>query len=197
MTQNEKIDGFVAKIINDSKQESFSLFQKIEEEKNIAVELGENQLLAESYRKIKESVEQIRANSNKKLALRQSELKNEFYTCRNEFAKEFFAILSERLENFTDTPEYKQMLIKLAGEASAALKESKVILYLRKKDLIFGDDILRVLPAGSVFSEGDFEKGGFVIDELEGRMHIDESFDILFNEQKSKFAELLGRSKNE
>ncbi len=192
MDQNAKIDRFVEAIMKESEKKRELI--ELETQKIINDEIAkcESQLKRESYAFMQKRSAAIREDIGREIASRQLEGRKALFGRRAEITDDIFSKAALRLSAFTQTPEYKDFLLRSAKKISELFKDG-IILYVRPADTRLAEK-----AAESVFSDFEIKEdasikiGGLKASDKDKKIIADDTLDVRLLSQRDWFAENSG-----
>lgn len=149
----KKISILSKSILDEAEKEREKLISDIRERKNSAVTEKENELLSDAYDDIQKTVTKYSKENNERILKVEMDLKKGLIKKREQMIEEIFLEVSKRLEEFCESPQYKDWLIKAAGLAVSQTGNGEI--HLLKKDGKYKDDIADAFPDCSVTADAD------------------------------------------
>ena len=192
MDQKAKIDRFVEAIMKESEKKRELIEQETQQYINDEISKCESQLKRESYTFMQKRSSAIREDVGREIAEKQLEGRKALFRRRTEITEDVFSKAALRLTAFTQTPEYKDFLVRSAKKLSELFKND-VVLYARPADVKLAQTV-----ACGVFSDYEIKEdnsisiGGFKASDKDGKIIADDTLDIRLDSQRSWFAENSG-----
>jgi len=177
VTEEKKISDFVVSIKEEAQQQKL----KIEEEtKNYIaseVEKVENSALQDSYDYIKREVARIREKSGRDLSLKLSDQGKILHIRRNEISDNIFSAVTEKLNLYTLSDEYKNFLQKSAVECAKVFDEKNLVVFLRPVDMVLSDVIEAAIGKCEFKQDNTILLGGIKMSNKLGAILADDTLD--------------------
>ena len=192
MEQKAKIDRFVEAIMKESEKKRELIEQETQQYINDEISKCEAQLKRESYTFMQKRSSAIREDIGREIAEKQLEGRKSLFRRRTEKTEDECSKAALRLTAFTQTPEYKDFLVRSAKKLSELFKND-VVLYARPADVKLAQAV-----AGSVFSDYEIKEddsisiGGFKASDKNKKIIADDTLDIRLESQRGWFAENSG-----
>lgn len=125
---------------------------------------------------------------------RAAELKKEVIAVRTDITKSVFDDVHKKLEAFTGTPDYQELLLESAKKMAAFCGNAPITIYLREQDLPFADTIRAVSPTISVSADNTIGLGGLYGVCEEKAVRLNDLLETRLAAQKDWFYEHSGLS---
>lgn len=125
---------------------------------------------------------------------RAAELKKEVIAVRTDITKSVFDDVHKKLEAFTGTPDYRELLLESAKKMAAFCGNAPITIYLREQDLPFADAIRAVSPTISVSADNTIGLGGLYSVCEEKAVRLNDLLETRLAAQKDWFYEHSGLS---
>ena len=192
MDQKAKIDRFVEAIMKESEKKRELIEQETKQYIKDEISKCESQLKRESYTFMQKRSSAIREDIGREIAEKQLEGRKALFRRRTEITDDVFNKTALKLTAFTQTPEYKDFLIRSAKKLSE-LFNGGVVLYVRPADVK-----LAQAAAGGIFSDINVQEdnsiaiGGFKASDKDGKIIADDTLDIRLESKRGWFAENSG-----
>ena len=191
---SRKLNKFVNSVLSATTQEAAQIDEDLRRRHADALYAYEVQLRAE----IRRYTEARRAEISTREARRISAAKNENHhtllQLREDYAKEVFAAVREKIEAFTQSPEYARHMASLLGRAIDQLGYGFAAdVYLRPEDM----HLVQYLRGSTTGVSLSFEEAGFALGGLRlvcpaRGLRLDLSFDTAIEDRIGHFSELSG-----
>lgn len=193
---NEKLDIFQQIILDDAAREREQLLAEIASARQTRLSAAESELRKETEARVQSEASAIAGAQGQKISRQLLQDKRVIATRREEMSHEVFALVRQRLLDFTQTDAYLPHLKKLYQEAFQALGNPyDGVILLREEDLKYSRELSAVLPGRHVtFQAGSFTLGGLIVDCHSKLLRADQSYDTALGDLDGHFAELFGLS---
>ncbi len=193
-TENAKSSAFLKTIDDASREQKSAVIAQTEEYK--AKRLLEAK--EEAQRKYNEYIEEqsriLELEFGTNTQKRDSILKKEIIDARMRITQDVFGAVEKKLVSFTQTPEYKDFLIKSAKKISDLCGSFPITVFLRGRDMQFSEDIKAVFGNISVEADDSIKIGGIYGVCAAKSVKLDDLLETRLEEQKEWFYENSGLS---
>lgn len=190
MAKKKRTGNFLKEIQKQSEEQRNQLLNEISAAKKEAVSKAETQFEVEAEKYVIRQLSIAETNIKSEYAVKNLKSQGELFKLRDEMTKKVFEKAKEKLVAFSATPEYKDLLLKLAKEITSVFENNSCVISLKSDDMKYCDGI-KALFSGEVKFKED---SNIVIGGIRGyckEMNIvaDNTLDSKLDEQKSKFVE--------
>ena len=110
---------------------------------------------------------------------------------RQELADRVFKAAKEKLETYTSTEEYKKQFLLALEKVKNKMNMDQSVLYINENDKKIEKEI-RALIGNACSIEMKAQIGGFILENKEAGVIVDESYDSLLEDQKDWFYQNSG-----
>lgn len=172
---DEKLESFISTIREDAQREKEALDEEIASKREAFLSKAEDELLDEVYAYIRTATSRIRTDAGRRVSQKMFEEKRELYRHRTEVALSVAEDAKRRIAEYTETPEYRERLVRLAKYAASKLGGGEVHIFLRREDMPLAAEISEA--CGAEVSEGGFTLGGLIAENPERHLRLDLSYD--------------------
>lgn len=192
MIQQKKINNFIKSITDTAAEKREAV--GAETEKILRAERAELERQAkrdaENYVRAKSA--SVKLEAGKRISEKADECRKAVFSKRSEIADATLSEAAEKLKAFTESPEYKDFLIKSAGEVLKEIGSGNVTLMLRPRDMAFKDEICNTYPNASVSQDESIRIGGVKGINSTMTLLINDTLDSRLENQKRWFEENSG-----
>jgi vacuolar-type H+-ATPase subunit E/Vma4 len=130
------------------------------------------------------------ANVTRTYSVKHLESQGKIYKKRDELTSSIFAKAESKLQKFTTTSEYKDLLLKYAKEIAEIFKENSCVIYLKNDDMKYADDIKSAFDGDVTFEvDNDIKIGGMIGNCKALKIVADNTLDSKLENQKKWFTE--------
>ena len=190
MAKNKKTGNFLKEIQSQAEIQRNLLINELSAAKKEAVSKAEIQFEIEAEKYITRQLNIAETKIKSEYAVKTLKAQGELFKLRDEMSKKVFEKAKEKLVAFSSTPEYKDLLFKLAKEMAEFFENNSCIINLKRDDMKYCDEI-KGLFNGEIKIEED---KSIVIGGIKGYCHnikmiADNTLDSKLDEQKAKFVE--------
>lgn len=194
--QTQKLIHFTNSVVQEATAETERALRALEEKKAAALATAEDEAKLEAIQHVKTEAARIRAEAGREVSRHLMDCKREIYLRRSEIAREVFAQVTQRIQEFTASPDYPARLGVPTDPGGGPVWPG-----LQCDRSPAPRDMQWARPAGpgreagqTPFVEGGFVLGGLIAACPEIGQRIDGSYDTALSELTGHFAELFGLS---
>ena len=192
MIQQKKINNFIKSITDTAAEKREAV--GAETEKILRAERAELERQAkrdaENYVRAKSA--SVKLEAGKRISEKADECRKAVFSKRSEIANATLSEAAEKLKSFTESPGYKDFLIKSAGEVIKEIGSVNVTLMLRPKDMVFKEEICNTYPNASFSQDESIRIGGVKGINSTMTLLINDTLDSRLENQKRWFEENSG-----
>ena len=191
----KKLDRFTAAILAEATAENERVMADLRAKRKAAYDKAEDQSLLEAYHYIRGEVSRIKSEAGRRISRHMLDNKRTLYLRREAIAQEVFAMVRQRIQDYTGTPVYLQRLKALLAQALDVLPGAQdVRVLLRDADMVYADALRSAAGRPVTFDKGSFVMGGLIAESASLGRQADASFDSAMADLSGHFAELFGLS---
>lgn len=195
MDKTVKTDNFLRAIKKYADRQRKHMREEVEQLKEIKLSEAEKKAKLDSKKLISDKLEAKRNEETSRLAKLTQDGQRKLFEKRAEMTEKIFETAAQRLVKYSESSEYKEMLLKNAKEVASVFKDQDCVVYVNEKDISMQAEIKAVF-AGKAEIEAD---KGIKIGGLKGyckAMSIvaDETLDSKLEAQREWFIENSGLS---
>lgn len=195
MDKTVKTDNFLRAIKKYADRQRKHMREEVEQLKEIKLSEAEKKAKLDSKKLISDKLEAKRNEETSRLAKLTQDGQRKLFEKRAEMTEKIFETAAQRLVKYSESSEYKEMLLKNAKEIASVFKDQDCVVYVNEKDMSMQAEIKAVF-AGKAEIEAD---KGIKIGGLKGyceAMSIvaDETLDSKLEAQREWFIENSGLS---
>lgn len=192
---NKKTEAFLSEI----KKLAAEACKRIDDETNALREERLKMLQSEARKHYKSYMEyeiaRIRADANRAISNHSEQARKRITTLRNELCERVFDDARAEIKAFTETEDYKALLLKSVREIANAFKDGDVEIFVRAADLPLAADIKAAFAFPCrITAGGDIELGGIKAIEHKTNCLADDTLDARLAQQRTWFLENSGLS---
>lgn len=171
-----------AKILEEAKKLEQEAYEKIKYEAS-----------QDAKSKLEKEMVEISSNASLEASSSLEERTKKLVEKRNDYVSTIFTEAKKGLMDFVVGDKYHDYLINGIKKASEEYQMTESVIYVRDADLSLKDEILKAysLPV-EVESNNDIEIGGFIIENKNTNVVVDESLDFALENQKDWFYKTSG-----
>lgn len=183
----EKLDRFTKAVDGEIDIEIEQILAEAHSSKEAIIAKANDKCLNIAYDKIKGEIKNISAKYIKQISQLELESQREVLMYREKLAAQVFHAVKMRLEEFSQTENYKTKLIQTISELLGE-SDDEAVVRISQKDMKYAQEIKSVLKGGqSVNSDKAIKLGGARIFFPKTNIMLDKTFDLAIVEQKEMF----------
>ena len=138
--------------------------------------------------KLKQEEEEMSSNASAEISESHIERTKKLIEKRDEYVKAIFEKAHEELVAFTKSADYASFMESKIKKVADDFKDSHSIMYVSAKDLAMKADLVKAFGQDiDVEASDDITIGGFIIENKESSLVVDEPLDFALNNQKEWF----------
>ena len=138
--------------------------------------------------KLKQEEEEMSSNASAEISESHIERTKKLIEKRDEYVKAIFENAHEELVAFTKSADYASFMESKIKKVADDFKDSHSIMYVSAKDLAMKADLVKAFGQDiDVEASDDITIGGFIIENKESSLVVDETLDFALNNQKEWF----------
>lgn len=138
--------------------------------------------------KLKQEEEEMSSNASAEISESHIERTKKLIEKRDEYVKAIFEKAHEELVAFTKSTDYASFMESKIKKVADDFKDSHSIMYVSAKDLAMKADLVKAFGQDiDVEASDDITIGGFIIENKESSLVVDETLDFALNNQKEWF----------
>ncbi|HAQ63317.1 MAG TPA: hypothetical protein DCR23_02535 [Ruminococcaceae bacterium] len=135
----------------------------------------------------------LQADTNRQISILHENEKKELAALRSKLTDKIFDAVLTELSNFTNTTEYKKLMIRSFAEIIEALPDEELEFFVRQEDMILCDEICKALDRTlEIKPADDIKLGGVKAVGIKTESLADDTLDTKLEEQKKLFVEHSG-----
>lgn len=135
----------------------------------------------------------LQADTNRQISILHENEKKELAALRSKLTDKIFDAVLTELSDFTNTTEYKKLMIRSFTEIIEALPDEELEFFVRQEDMILCDEICKALDRTlEIKPADDIKLGGVKAVGIKTESLADDTLDTKLEEQKKLFVEHSG-----
>jgi len=135
----------------------------------------------------------LQADTNRQISILHENEKKELAALRSKLTDKIFDAVLTELSDFTNTTEYKKLMIRSFAEIIEALPDEELEFFVRQEDMILCDEICKALDRTlEIKPAHDIKLGGVKAVGIKTESLADDTLDTKLDEQKKLFVEHSG-----
>ena len=183
----EKLDRFTKAVDGEIDIEIEQILAEAHSSKEAIIAKANDKCLNIAYDKIKGEIKNISAKYIKQISQLELESQREVLMYREKLAAQVFHAVKMRLEEFSQTENYKTKLIQTISELLGE-SDDEAVVRISQKDMKYAQEIKSVLKGGqSINADKAIKLGGARIFFPKTNIMLDKTFDLAIVEQKEMF----------
>ena len=193
MLNDVTVSKYVDAITAEAQEAKLEAEKKIAEYKNTQINRFRAETLENSKSEVTRRCAVIREDIGREFSVKETKLREQIFTKRDEIKTDVFNRAKEKLTQFTKTDDYKAFVVNSASEIKKNLvgRDKAITVYLRDCDMTLKNDIEQAFSFPCVFVADDkIEIGG--IKAKFSRIIIDDTIDARLLSQVDWFEETSG-----
>lgn len=195
MADYDKTSNFLKAIDKYAKEQQKEIKNTATAFKRKELQKAEVEVLRDSYILIQKEMVQMRKSIDSEVSKIEIQNKKELLTLRQGLMEKVFAKAKDKLIEFTKKEDYKDLLKKSSKKISSILTGEKTLLFVKKEDMIFKDEIIKAFGKNCELKESKKIKIGGILGLNESLgLLIDETLDSKLENERSWFSENSGMS---
>lgn len=137
---------------------------------------------------LKQIVSEMTSNASSEISESHIERTKKLIEKRDGYVKDIFDQAISQLNDFASSNQYKDFMIEKMKKVAKDYQLPHSVLHLRKADEVLKDDLIKVYGQDiDVVIDDKISIGGFIIENQESSMIIDETLDFALENQKEWF----------
>ena len=138
--------------------------------------------------KLKQEEEEMSSNASAEISESHIERTKKLIEKRDAYVKAIFEKAHKELVAFTKSADYASFMESKIKKVADDFKDSHSIMYVSAKDLAMKADLVKAFGQDiDVEASDDITIGGFIIENKESSLVVDETLDFALNNQKEWF----------
>ncbi len=188
MVDKINLAGFKDAVLKSASAEKSALIDKYNEMKKLKFSEIENGILSKAYTAIQKDIDAIRNEYRAKIAAAEQDARKKLIEKRLSIEEKVFEKATVNILAFTESPAYKDFLVKKAEEIKTDLPSCDGMkILLRAKDMVYKSELENIISSAKAEECETIKLGGFIINAAEKNMRFDCTLDSLLKEQRKHF----------
>ena len=175
-------------IEGQAKQEEQAILDEVKALEDEAYESMKAEAKRDADLRLKQEEDEMSSNASAEISESHIERTKKLIEKRDEYVKNIFDEAYKQLIAFASSQDYLPFMIEKVKKVATQMNQPHSVLYVNEKDLslqknlveAFGQDI-------QVEASDDIQIGGFIIENKESSLVVDETLDFALNNQKEWF----------
>ena len=175
-------------IERQAKNEEKAILDEVKALEDEAYESMRAEAKRDANLKLKQEEEEMSSNASAEISESHIERTKKLIEKRDEYVKAIFEKAHEELVAFTKSADYASFMESKIKKVADDFKDSHSIMYVSAKDLAMKADLVKAFGQDiNVEASDDITIGGFIIENKESSLVVDETLDFALNNQKEWF----------
>lgn len=144
---------------------------------------------------MEDEIARINADFNREISALEEQSKKQLTQQRSEIFESVFREVQARVQQFTETDDYRVLLMSSAKAIAEVLGGDRVRLYVRAADKAIAEALCAVFAeTPEIVIAEDIRLGGIRAEGIESKQLVDDTLDMRLEEQKQRFLSESGLS---
>ena len=175
-------------IERQAKNEEKSILDEVKALEDEAYESMKVEAKRDADLKLKQEEEEMSSNASAEISESHIERTKKLIEKRDEYVKSVFDDARQKLIDITNSEDYASFMEEKIKKVASHFEGSSSIMYVREKDLKMEKDLVKAFDQGlKVEASEDIIIGGFIIENKESSLVVDETLDFALANQKEWF----------
>lgn len=193
MQNNEQVFLYMKEEIERlAKQEEQALLQEMQQSKDEIYEQLVYEAKKEAQLEYDIQRKEIQKETSSDHLLKSSEYTKALVTKRDNYVQEIMNLVKQQLIDFVSSNQYLDYLKEKLTYTKEQYTFLNPILYIRQEDMQYSSILKDIYPEVEIKECSKSIIGGFLLEDLEKGLFIDQSFDFVLENQKTWFYENSG-----
>jgi len=192
--KEKKTENFLTSILNDARAQTDDVEKEIEKRRQQAFKQAEDDILNETYHKIRNEIARIRNESGREISRKMMDNKMALHKKREQVADRVFAEVIRRVNAFVDSNDYPGYLEDILTEARERFGDRDIKVYFRNDDMRYAAMMAKTVGEAhaTLYPTSEIKTGGLIIECPDMAVRLDRSLDSAITNQRAHFIELFG-----
>lgn len=175
-------------IERQAKNEEKAILDEVKALENEAYESMKGEAKRDADLKLKQEEEEMSSNASAEISESHIERTKKLIEKRDEYVKTIFDKAQKELVAFTDSKDYASFMEAKLKKVAGDFEGSNAVMYVTSKDLSMEKALVKAFGHEiKVEASEDIHIGGFMIEDKETSLVVDETLDFALNNQKEWF----------
>lgn len=175
-------------IEKQAKKEEKLILDEVKALEDEAYESMKEEAQRDADLKLKQEEDEMNSNASAEISESHIERTKKLITKRDEYVKAVFDDAKEKLIAFSNSSEYKSFISEKIKKVASEFNYPHSVMYVMKKDLMMEKDIVKAFGQDiKVEVSEDIIIGGFIIENKESSLVVNETLDNALENQKEWF----------
>lgn len=175
-------------IERQAKNEEKSILDEVKSLEEEAYESMKAEAKRDADLRLKQEEEEMSSNASAEISESHIERTKKLIEKRDEYVKTIFDKAREELVAFTSSKDYASFMETKLKKVASDFEGSNAVMYVAAKDLSMEKALVKAFGHEiKVEASDDITIGGFIIEDKESSLVVDETLDFALNNQKEWF----------
>lgn len=175
-------------IERQAKMEEKSILDEVKALEDEAYESMKEEAKRDADLKLKQEEEEMSSNASAEISESHIERTKKLIEKRDEYVKAVFNQAREELVAFVDSQDYASFIEEKIKKVASHFEDPNSVMYVREKDLKMEKNLMKAFGQEiKVEASEDIIIGGFIIENKESSLVVDETLDFALANQKEWF----------
>lgn len=175
-------------IVKQANAQEKQILDEVDRLEKEAYELMKEEAQKDAELQLKQIVSEMTSNASSEISESHIERTKKLIEKRDGYVKDIFDQAISQLNDFASSNQYKDFMIEKMKKVAKDYQLPHSVLHLRKADEVLKDDLIKVYGQDiDVVIDDKISIGGFIMENQESSMIIDETLDFALENQKEWF----------
>lgn len=175
-------------IEGQAKQEEQAILDEVKALEDEAYESMKAEAKRDADLRLKQEEDEMSSNASAEISESHIERTKKLIEKRDEYVKNIFDEAYKQLIAFASSQDYLPFMIEKVKKVATQMNQPHSVLYVNEKDLSLQKDLVEAFGQDiQVEASDDIQIGGFIIENKESSLVVDETLDFALNNQKEWF----------
>ena len=175
-------------IVKQANAQEKQILDEVDRLEKEAYESMKEEAQKDAELQLKQIVSEMTSNASSEISESHIERTKKLIEKRDSYVKDIFDQAISQLNDFASSNQYKDFMIEKMKKVAKDYQLPHSVLHLRKTDEVLKDDLIKVYGQDiDVVIDDNISIGGFIMENQESSMIIDETLDFALENQKEWF----------
>ncbi len=175
-------------IVKQANAQEKQILDEVDRLEKEAYESMKEEAQKDAELQLKQIVSEMTSNASSEISESHIERTKKLIEKRDGYVKDIFDQAISQLNDFASSNQYKDFMIEKMKKVAKDYQLPHSVLHLRKADEVLKDDLIKVYGQDiDVVIDDKISIGGFIMENQESSMIIDETLDFALENQKEWF----------
>ncbi len=175
-------------IERQAKNEEKSILDEVKALEDEAYESMKAEAKRDADLKLKQEEEEMSSNASAEISESHIERTKKLIEKRDEYVKDIFTKARNELIAFSESKDYASFMKAKIEKVAADFTGERAVMYVASKDLAMEKELVKAFGHDiKVEANDDITIGGFIIEDKESSLVVDETLDFALDNQKEWF----------